>query len=160
MAMSERLEQLLRFRRVPYRRLPHPPAYTARDVAHASHLPGDKMAKVVALRDETGGWLLAVVPAPRRVDLESLEFISGRHGLRLATEREIAERFPDYELGAIIPVRTISGAPIYVDDTFATASEIFFQDGSHDGLVGMKMLDYIPLARPTFGHFGHRPMAV
>jgi Ala-tRNA(Pro) deacylase len=160
MAMSERLEQLLRFRRIHYRALPHNPAYTAQDVAKASHLPGDKMAKVVALRDQRGGWLLAVLPAPKRVDFESLEFISGRRRLRLASEREIAERFPDCELGAIIPVRTISGAPIYVDDSFAGANEIYFGDGTHQGLVGMRMLDYIPLARPTFGHFGQRPSEV
>jgi Ala-tRNA(Pro) deacylase len=159
MAMSERLEQLLRFRRVKYRTLPHQVAYTAQEVARASHLPGDKMAKVVAMRDETGGWLLAVVPAPKRVDLASLEFVSGRRRLRLAREREIAERFPDYELGAIIPIRTISGAPIFIDDAFAGAQEIYFEDGTHGGLVGMRMLDFIPLARPTFGHFGHRPSA-
>lgn len=156
MAMSRRLDELLQARHVKYHSLRHPRALTAQGVALAAGIAGRNVAKVVALRDEDGDWLLAVVPAPRRVDLAALENLSGYEHLRLATEAELSRRFGDCELGAIIPLRQVHGIPVFMDDEFVDCREIYFEDGTHQGLVGMSLPTYLGLAQPLIGHFGTR----
>src|SRR5437867_1991540 len=118
-AMSQKLEDLLQARKVRYRRWAHDEAASAQQVAHAAHLPGRKVAKVVALRDEHDRWLLAVLPAPCHVDLRALAAASSHHGLRLASEHDIARRFPDAEPGAMPPFEALYHVPVYLDLTFA-----------------------------------------
>src|SRR4051794_8202933 len=82
----------------------HPPTYGATDEAAAAHADERYTAKSLVLRDR-GEWLVAVLPADRRLDLDKARRLlgAGRH-LRLATEEEIAERFPDFDVGAMPPV--------------------------------------------------------
>ena len=153
MATSRKLEDLLAARRVAYRTVTHDEAFTSQEVARAAHLPGRKIAKVVALRDEHGRWLLAVLPAPCRIDLRALAAASGHHGLRLATERELARRFPDVEPGATPPFESLYRVPVYIDLNFADEGEIYFEDGTHRGIVGLRVQDYMRLAAPVRARF-------
>jgi Ala-tRNA(Pro) deacylase len=153
MAMSRKLEQLLEARHVTYSTLEHDEAFTSQDVAHAVHLSGRKIAKVVALRDDRGRWLLAVLPAPWRIDLRSLSALSGHHELRLATEHELARRFPDAEPGAMPPFDELYHVPVFVDVSVADERDIFFEDGTHHGVVGMRLADYLRVAEPITGRF-------
>jgi Ala-tRNA(Pro) deacylase len=157
MAMSSKLQELLKAEHVAYSRLVHDEAFTSQDVAHAVHMPGRRIAKVVALRDERRRWLLAVLPAHCRVDLRSLAALSGHHGLRLASERELARRFPDSEPGAMPPFEGLYRMPVFIDLTFADDHEIFFEDGTHRGLVGMALSDYMRIAEPIAGRFALAP---
>jgi Ala-tRNA(Pro) deacylase len=155
--MSRKLAELLEARHVAYRTLKHQEACTSQEVAQAAHLPGRKMAKVVALRDDRGRWLLAVVPAPCHVDLRALASVSGHHELRLASEREIERRFPDVEPGAMPPFEELYRVPVFIDLTFADALDIYFEDGTHHGVVGMGVEDYIKAAEPILGRFAQEP---
>jgi Ala-tRNA(Pro) deacylase len=153
MPISNKLAHFLDARRVSYRTLDHREAFTAQEVAHVSHVPGRELAKVVGVRDANGEWLLAVLPAPFRVDLEALSCVAGSYGLRLAAEGEMLERFPDYEPGAVPPFERLEDVPVYLDSRFADAAEIYFEDGSHSGLVTMRVEDYIRVAQPVIARF-------
>ena len=153
MAMSHKLGDLLDARHVAYTRLKHEEAITSQEVARAAHVPGRKLAKVVALRDDRGRWLLGVVPAPYRIDLRALSALSGHHELRLASERELARRFPDAEPGAMPPFEDLYRVPVFIDLSFADTRDIYFEDGTHRGLVGMRLRDYIRVAEPIIGRF-------
>lgn len=153
MGMSEKLQGLLATRRATYRRVDHDEALTSQQAAHAAHVPGRKMAKVVALRDEHGRWLLAVLPAMCRIDLRALAAASGHHGLRLATEAEITRRFSDVEPGATPPFAPLYHVPVYIDLTFADPTEICFEDGTHRGLVKMRVQDYLRVAEAAPARF-------
>lgn len=156
MGMSTRLAELLRVSHVPHERIEHPAAFRAEEVAAVSQIPGDHMAKVVCVRDADGEWLMAVIPAPMRLDLGALRQASGRRGLRLASEDEVIRRFPEYEPGAIPPFALLHQVPVFLDDDFDDTSYLYVEDGSHRGLVGMKVPDYIRLATPTIAHIAHR----
>jgi len=156
MPISQKLFDFLSARRAAYRTVAHREAYTAQEIAQASHVSGRRLAKVVVIRDDSGDWLLAVVPAARRVDLDALAYACGARRLHLAPEAEMLARFPDYEPGAVPPFERLEDVPVYLDDSFAEAHDIYFEDGSHRGLVGMKVQDYIRLARPVIAHFSRR----
>ena len=153
MAMSQKLGDLLQARHVGFRQIRHDEAATSQEVASAAHVPGWKLAKVVALRDDRGRWILGVVPAPCRIDLRALSAVSGHHELRLASEREIARRFPDAEPGAMPPFEDLYRVPVFIDLSFSDAKDIYFEDGTHHGLVRMRLQDYIRVAEPSIGRF-------
>jgi Ala-tRNA(Pro) deacylase len=159
LTMPGRIEDLLRRRHAPYRTMRHAEAFTSQEVAHANHISGRKVAKVVALRDADGAWLLAVLPAPKRVDLEALRFWLARPSLRLATEAEMAQRFTDCEPGAVPPFAPLHDIPIVLEDAFAETSHIYFEDGSHRRLVGMRLQDYVRIAEPIIRRFATGPSA-
>ena len=78
---------------------------------------------------------------------------TGRTGLRLATEQEFGPLFPDCQLGAMPPFPDLCGIPVFVDGCLPHSPEVFFRDGSHHELVGMRFADYAALARPTVGQW-------
>src|SRR5437660_1358793 len=66
---SMKLDELLSSRHIPFERLHHPAAYGANRIAQMLHVKGKDVAKPVLLRTENG-YVIAVVPASQRVDLD------------------------------------------------------------------------------------------
>ncbi|MBL8529125.1 MAG: YbaK/EbsC family protein, partial [Burkholderiales bacterium] len=124
------LENYLRYMQVPFEVLPHPKAMTSLRSANAAHIPAHQMAKAVVLEDETG-YVMAVVPADRRVHLGALREQLGRT-MGLATEPELGTVFKDCALGAIPPLGAAYGIESVVDDELREGSEIYFEAGDHE----------------------------
>ena len=82
----------------------HPRTPSASRTAQASHVSGDRVAKAVLLKDETG-YLLAVLPASHHLNLEAVGALTGR-SLTMAAEEEIGRTFHDCEVGAVPPIGT------------------------------------------------------
>jgi Ala-tRNA(Pro) deacylase len=149
--MSRKLEDYLRLCGVRYVEVPHPDVATEGEIVEARHRSTRGLAKVVAVQAEKGEWLLAVLPAPRLVDLEALARVSGKKGLRLASEKATAQRFgPDPPT----PFVDLCGVPVYIDHGFADWSHIYFEDRDH-GAVGIRVRDYVRVTRPLVGRFTH-----
>ena len=101
--------------------------------AQAAHVPGAQLAKGTLLKDDQG-FVIAVVPATRKVDLGAMH----RHFARplgLATEDEVANLFGDCEPGALPPVGAAYGIDSVLDDSLMDASDVYFEAGDHRGLV-------------------------
>src|SRR3954471_3706744 len=76
----------------------HSPTYCACDEAAAAHADERYTAKTLVLHDRDGV-SVAVVPADHRLDLEKTRrLLGGTRHMRLATEEEIRERFPDFDI--------------------------------------------------------------
>lgn len=151
--ISLRVRELLDTQKVPYEVLEHREAYTAQGVAAAVPVSGWSMAKVVLVRDEDEGYMLAVLPASCHVDLARLRRLSDRHHLSFATEEEMNRLFPDCATGAIPPFGRLYGMPVYVDSCFPHNKEIVFQAGNHHEVVRMSYALFEALARPTIADF-------
>ena len=92
-------------------------------------LPGDYVLKAVILRLHDG-YAMAVVQASRRVDLSLVTGLIPKQEVRLATEAEIAARFPDFDLGALPPLPGLLGLRAFVDPAVLERDEVAFADGS------------------------------
>lgn len=157
MAMLEKLLAFLQENKVEYTHHTHPTAYTAREVANAEHVPAHRIAKTVVFFSEDG-YGIAVLPGDSMLDLQGLRALLGVSRLRLATEREIGELFPDSELGAMPPLGSLLGLPVYVDNGLTFEETIAFNAGTHRDVVHMKYRDFEGLAKPTVVSLG-RPAA-
>jgi len=129
MPVLAKLKAYLDENRVPYEVLSHRSACTAQEVAAAQHVPGREMAKVVMAK--TGdGFVMAVLPATRRLDVEKLAARVPEGRARLATEDEFFGLFPQCERGAMPPFGNLFGLPVYVDESLALDEHIVFPAGS------------------------------
>ena len=128
----------------------HELAYTAREVAHAEHLPERTFAKTVVVHSENG-YAMCVAPADTKIDLEQLRLSFGFQRLRLATEGELEELFPHCELGAMPPFGngTLFELPVYADARVMHLDEIAFNAGTHRDVVRMKATEWQALVRPS-----------
>ena len=152
MPILTKLKEFLDANGVAYEVRSHPKAFTAQEVAAAEHVPGREMAKVVIVRAGRE-FLMAVLPAPHKVDLGQLGAAAGKSDLRLATEAEFADLFPQCEAGAMPPFGNLYGLPIWVDEALTRDRDISFNAGTHEQTVRMAYADFARLAQPRVASF-------
>ena len=126
---------------VNYTGLTHAEAYSAHDVALAAHVPERKLAKTVIIKVD-GDLAMAVLPASRDVDLETLEAVLEADRVRLSSEAEFRKRFPDCDIGAMPPFGNLYGLNVFVDESLTKAGEIVFEAGSHYEAIRMAYEDF------------------
>jgi len=125
----------------------HAPAYTAQEVAAREHVSGDMLAKPVIVYDG-GEYVMCVLPASYRLNLDKASKTLKAMDLRLASEAEMGEIFDDCELGAEPPFGNLYRMDTIVDTHLTEDEEIVFQAGSHRRSVRMRFADYQTLAKP------------
>jgi Ala-tRNA(Pro) deacylase len=145
--MLDKLKQFLDTSGVPYEPIAHRIAFTAQEVAAAEHVPGREHAKVAIIKVPSG-FFMAVLPAPKKVDLAKFAAAVQQKEARLASEDEFERMFPQCETGAMPPFGNLFGLPVIVDRTLEDDTNIAFQAGSHSESIRMKYADYKRLAGP------------
>ena len=130
MSVAAKLKECLDSNRVSYDVLAHPQVYTAQDVAAAAHVPGRELAKSVVVKADDR-LVLAVLPAPRKVNTDELRKALGAKEVRMAHEAEFASLFPGCELGAMPPFGNLYGVEVYVDRSLTRDEDIVFNAGTH-----------------------------
>jgi len=65
----------------------------------------------------------------------------GDHRARLATEEELTREFSDYELGALPPLGSLLGAPVYVDPEVMGHDTVVFAGGSQTESIKIRTED-------------------
>jgi Ala-tRNA(Pro) deacylase len=143
-----KLKNFLNSRRVKYVTIEHSPAYTAPETAASAHVSGRDFAKTVIV-ETGGGMVMVVLPANRKIVLSDLREMLGDPNLKLASEDEFIERFPDCELGAMPPFGNLYGLPVYVAQSLAQEPEIAFNAGTHREVIKLPYADFADLAQPT-----------
>jgi Ala-tRNA(Pro) deacylase len=143
---------------VPYRIIPHPPAYTAQDVAVAAHVPGREVVKTLVVKLD-GRTALVALPASEQVVFDLLAAATGARRVELATAAEFQSLFPECQRGAMPPLGSLYGLPVFVADTLAEDVAIAFNAGSFTELIEMSYRDFERLVRPTVLHLTARARA-
>jgi len=151
-SIARRVKTFLDENDVTYEHHQHEPVYTAQEVAAAEHVPGKEMAKTVILTDGDA-FVMAVLPAVRKVDLERARQVVGNPNLRLAEENEFAELFPGCEIGAMAPFGNLYDIPVIVDRTLREDERVTFEAGTHVDTIRMAYADYERLAEPAVADF-------
>jgi Ala-tRNA(Pro) deacylase len=131
--------------------LEHEPTMSSLDEAAAVATDPQHAAKTLALRDRDG-WRIAVLPANRRLDVErARRLLGGTTHLRLATEQEMAEAFPEFDVGALPPVGPMLPLPEVVDVRLLYAGRVLFSGGDHRHAIRFDPRELIRLAEPRVG---------
>ena len=153
MPIPLRISDYLDSHNISYQSFRHPPAYTAQGIAQAQHISGKKIAKVVMVVADDKKMLMTVVPASHRVDLNKLGSLLNTRWVRLATEEEFADYFPECELGAMPPLGNIYHLDVWVDEKLGSMQKISFNAGTHAETIQMAFSDFERLVGPNKGSF-------
>ncbi len=137
---------------VPFTVTRHPPAFTAQEVAAGVHVSGHHLAKVVVLKVD-GSFVIAVLPAPARVDLGLFRQESGARTVELAREEEFESLFPGCDRGAMPPFGNLYDVPVHVDQTLARSDHIVFNAGNHVETIRIAYADFERLVKPRVAAF-------
>ena len=146
--LKNRLTDVLEAKAIGYEVIHHVADYSALETAHDTHTPGAEFAKAVVLYAPDGP-VMAVLPAPSRVDIERFGEVLGTDEVRLANEASLRALFPDCQLGAEPPFGHLYGMRVYVDESLADEEYITFNAGSHDEAIRLRFTDYERLESPT-----------
>jgi Ala-tRNA(Pro) deacylase len=143
MSIAESVRDYLSREGVRYDTIAHERTRDSNHSAQAAHIPGDRVAKCVILED-SGGYLMAVVPATHKVDLAAL-YLQLNRRLELATDYELLELFKDCETGALPPLGRAYGFDTILDDCLTRTPDVYFEAGDHLTLIHMKGEDFMRL---------------
>jgi len=137
-----RVTEHLQAHGVPFALIAHPQAYTSIDEARALGIEASEVVKTVAVRT-AGGYALMAIPATCRLDMHLVQAAVGHRHVRLATEEELLRDFPDFELGALPPLGSLLGAPLFVDQEALQHETVVFAAGSQTESVQLKTADLL-----------------
>ena len=152
---AQRLVEYLDAQHVAYDKIQHTTAYTAQGVAASIHVRGRELAKSTVVKID-GRFALAVLAAPRRVELEALRRLAGAESVLLATEAEFSRLFPGCEVGAMPPFGNLYGLQVWVDEDLTKDQAIAFNAGTHRDAIRMAFVDFQRLVAPRIGAFAVR----
>jgi len=92
-----------------------------------------------------------------RLDLKRLRDVLDVRNVRLATEAEIANLFPDCQVGTMPPFGNLYGVDVYVDQLLIEDESIVFEAGTYVGAIKLQYKDFADLVRPKVAAFHHEP---
>ena len=141
-----RVAEFLNGERIAFETLLHAPAYTAQHRAKYLGVSGNQVAKAVLLHSQEG-YLLAVLPATKRIDTERLGLILGGT-VTLASGKEVAVVFRDCEWGVVGPFGKLYGIPSILDSSIAPEQMMIFESDTHAEAIRIRCRDYEALERP------------
>lgn len=159
MSISGKLKDYLDRHKVQYEVLTHQEAYRAPEIAHSLHAPEKEMAKVVIVKVNER-FAMTVLPANWKVDIHRLRDVFLTNHVRLATEDEFKDLFPDCDVGAMPPFGNLYGLDVYVDQSLIEDEKIVFQAGTHSEAIKMRYADFADLVHPRVAEFHQSPSGV
>ena len=138
MAIAQTIADFLIDHKVDYHVYPHDYSERALEAAERTKLNPRSVAKAVVIatkRQHKRNYCLVVLASDCEVDLNEIRGIAFQD-VELACEAELADLFPDCEVGAIPALGEAYGLPTFIDRSITDSSEeIFFEAGDHLELI-------------------------
>ncbi|MBI5865321.1 MAG: YbaK/EbsC family protein [Planctomycetes bacterium] len=128
-------------RGVSYEKHSHEIAFTSQALAQEENVSGWMVAKPVVVKG-THGFAMCVLPAPARLDLKRAAGALNESHVRLASESELQQLFPDCELGAEPPVGVMFQMTTIVDPQLRQEDYVVMQAGKHTESLTVRRSDW------------------
>lgn len=145
-----KLEVLFEKSGINYEKHLHSTTYTAQGLAAEEHVSGYMVAKPVIVMHRNDP-VMCVIPAPKHIDLNRVAKALNLSEVHLATEGEMAELFPDCELGAEPPVGKMYNMRTVMDRSLKEDEFLIMQAGTHRESVKLRREDWEKICEPIEG---------
>jgi Ala-tRNA(Pro) deacylase len=150
----QKLKEFLDKEGIKYVSIKHSSAYTAQEIAALAHIPGKELAKTVIIK-MNGKMAMAVLPASYKVNIQVIQEITGAENVRLASEGEFKDKFPDCEVGAMPPFGNLYNMEVFAAHSLEDDEEIAFNACSHTELIKLSFKDFKRLVNPRIIEFSY-----
>lgn len=152
--MSEifiRIKELLEKNKIPYQLKTHPPTRTSEESAFHRGEPLKIGAKAMVMKTDTE-FIMAVLPADRKIDSNAIKKILTTKNLRFASPEELL-KLTGLVPGAIPPFGSLFNIPMIVDKSLLEVEYMAFNAGSLEKSIKMKTKEYVELVKPRVEEF-------
>ena len=142
----EAILALLRESGISYTIHEHIVSYTVADAEERLPFPTERLLKTVAFKIKNGGYILAAIRGPDRIDYRKLAAASGakRADIVRLTPEEVADVF-GVEAGSVSPI-ALQGEPTVFFDTQVPAEEtVFCGIGRADRTLAIHLRDLVQI---------------
>ena len=146
-SVFDRLHERLQAAGIAFTVLRHEPVYTSEQAAAVRGVPLASGAKALVLKAGES-FVLAVVPADRKLDSKKARTALGSRSIRFASREEV-EQITRLQPGSIPPFGSLSGLPTWCDPALGESASINFNAGDHSISVQMSYADYVAIEQPT-----------
>jgi Ala-tRNA(Pro) deacylase len=121
-------------------------------VIRGNHPSQALKAMVVALKDGSSSFALAVLPGDRRCDFNALAAAFDAKKAQFAATED-AERLTGCVMGAVPPFTFNAALPLVADPAIQANEEVVFNAGRLDRSIFMPLADYLRTATPKLVAF-------
>lgn len=139
---SVELMRMLAEQKVAFEPRRHPRTDTAMDEARALHASPERIGKTVVVHTAKG-MVRVVIQASERLSLPKLREALDLDEIRFATEDELGDAYPAFELGAVAPFGGPEGEHVVVDRRVADLESVIVEAGSHSDAVQLAPADLV-----------------
>jgi Ala-tRNA(Pro) deacylase len=146
-SVFDRLHERLQAAGIAFTVLRHEPVYTSEQAAAVRGVPLASGAKALVLKAGES-FVLAVVPADRKLDSKKARTALGSRSIRFASREEV-EQITGLQPGSIPPFGSLFGLPTWCDPALGESASINFNAGDHSISVQMSYADYVAIEQPT-----------
>lgn len=146
------VQEFLKKEQVPFDVIEHREVFDAQRLAQAVHVSGQEVAKTVLLRADDK-YVVAVLPATRKVDFAKAAEALGAAKVEMATEIEMKEHCPDCEMGVLPPFGSKYEMTTLMDKSLMVDKEIVFEGNTHTEAIRMKLADFEKMENPEVASF-------
>ncbi len=146
-SVFDRLHERLQASGIAFTVLRHEPVYTSEQAAAVRGVPLARGAKALVLKAGEA-FVLAVVPADRKLDSKKARVALGSRSIRFASREEV-EQITGLQPGSIPPFGSLFNLPTYCDPALGENASINFNAGDHSISVQMAYADYVTVEHPA-----------
>lgn len=133
MSKATAIVELLRAKKIPFELLPHKTTMSAGDEAETLHISKSEVLKTVVL-DAGAGHVVVVMPASGKLDMALVrEAVADKHA-HLASESEMSRDFPEFELGTVPPLPSLTKVPVFVDPEIMQHPTVVFAEDQRESV--------------------------
>lgn len=151
MSIPTRVTTYLKKAKVPFETVAHRTVFTAYDLAATLREKLENIGKTLLIKAD-GRYLLAMMPASRRLDLVKLKKLLGAKAVRIAKESDM-ERELKVKPGAITPFGSLHKLEVFADRSLMKARSVILGAGSFTESLRLKVKDFLKLENATLGAF-------
>ncbi len=151
MNLFQKIKQILDSNNVDYQIIEHQPTPTSEESAKAR---GEEMktgAKAILMK-ANDYFMLAVLPADKKIDGKKLRKILKVKKLRFANQEELYE-ITNCKKGAVPPFGDLLNVNMIIDKLLFTNKFMAFNAGSLTKSIKMQTKDYFEIVKPKLGDF-------
>jgi Ala-tRNA(Pro) deacylase len=152
MTVPRKLKQYLKEQGIEFETLEHSTAYTAQEIAAATHIKGKALAKAVIVKADDH-MVMAVLPSDHKILLDKLGEVLHARQVEIAKEEEFKDLFPDCETGSQPPLGNLYSMDVIADDSLTESPDITFNAGTHHDVITMHRSDWEDLVHPDYISF-------
>lgn len=141
----EKIKNLLNKNNIEYKLFIHEPVYTSKQAALVRKVDIKTGVKALLLKNKE--FILALIPANKKLNIKKLSSISKLGRLSFASPQEVIEK-TDCEIGSVPPFN-FNNIKTYADKEILENEFINFNTGLHTHSIKMKSQDLFNLIKPT-----------